>query len=444
MKKYSFLDSIEVKSPCLQDWDSMHGSDEIRFCDHCVKHVHDLSAMTRKDAAKLIARSQGGICVRYIRRPDGRIETLKRKLHHITRQTGLAAGVLGTSLSVSTLSYGQAANPNDTQGSPVAAELSVKAASAPNGTISGVITDQNGAVITFAIVTVFNEEKAFYRTAPADMEGGYEFKDLPEGKYKLKVDASGFESREVGEITVSEADAYTKQDVQLAVSTLQQTVEVDSKGTGGFVTVGLIVGTTTTVTNYTSNKLIRAAQYNDVDEVKRLIGMGKKINVKNLASDGNFPLHYAVENGNVEIVELLLNAGAKVTVKNYEKRTPLMMLDEDASADMVNMLLRSGAAINAVDKNKNTVLILAAGNASEEIVRVLLLNGANMNAQNKKGRTALMQAVEAGNLENVRALLESGADVNLEDKEGETARNMTTGEDIKNLLITFGGIAGQP
>ena len=137
MKKYSLLDGIEVKTPCTQDWNSMQGNDEMRFCDHCVKHVHNLSALRPKDVRKLIIRSQGNICVRYVRRPDGRIETVKRRFHQITRRTGAAAGVLGTSLAVAALSYGQTTDPNVPQENPPAAESTVKENSAPGGRLVG-------------------------------------------------------------------------------------------------------------------------------------------------------------------------------------------------------------------------------------------------------------------------------------------------------------------
>jgi hypothetical protein len=77
MPKKGFLDSIEVKTPCLQSWEEMRGNEQIRFCDHCAKDVNNLSEMTRKQARKIVAQSNGGICVRYIRRPDGRIQTIK-------------------------------------------------------------------------------------------------------------------------------------------------------------------------------------------------------------------------------------------------------------------------------------------------------------------------------------------------------------------------------
>jgi ankyrin repeat protein len=439
MKKFSMVDSIEVSSPCSQDWNTMQGSDEIRFCDHCVKDVHNLSAIKRKDVRKLLLRSQGGICVRYTRRPDGRIDTLKRRFHQLTRQTGIAAGVLGTSLTVSSLAYAQTTEPNLPQQDPAAAELTVKENSTSGGTISGVITDQNDAVITFALVTIFNETGSVYQSTPTNLQGYYEFKNVPEGSYKLKVDAGGFESKELSAVAIGEGGSG-RQDVQLSIFKVQENVEVGDGKAWQTVTVGGAIVCDDVEKNVTKNKLILAVQSDNLEEVKNLIGQGKKVNVKNTYDEGNFPLHYAVENGNVEMVELLLNAGAKIFVKNYEKRTPLMMLDYDASPELVNMLLRFGAAVNAVDKDKNTVLILAAGNTTEDVIRVLILNGADVNAVNKKGRTALMQAASEQSLEQVKLLLESGADVSLRDKEGQTAWDMTNAHDIRDILVSHGAI----
>jgi Carboxypeptidase regulatory-like domain/Ankyrin repeats (3 copies)/Ankyrin repeats (many copies) len=439
MKNRSLVDSIEVKSPCSQSWDSMQGNDEVRFCDHCVKHVHDLSAITRKDVRKLIARSRGGLCVRYVRRPDGRIETLKRTLHQLTRQTGIAAGVLGTSLAASTLAYAQTVDTSLPQQETPQAELSIEKDTTPGG-ISGVVTDQNGAVITFAVVTVFNDTGSVYQSLVTNAEGYYEFRGLPDGKYKLKVDAGGFQSREMDEVTVS-PEILNKYDVQMAVSQVAANVDVGGRGGEGYATGGVVE--MSHFENVTSNKLIRAVQADDLEEVKALIGQGKKVNVKNGYDEGNFPLHYAVENGNFDIVQTLLYAGAKISVKNYDKKTPIMMLDSDASPDLVNLMLRFGAQLSALDKDKNTPLLLAAADASEAVVRVLILNGADLNAQNKKGRTALMLAAEAGNMENVKALLESGANANMQSKKGETAWSMTSAEDIRQVLISYGGMAQQ-
>ena len=83
MSKKSLLDAVEVKSPCSQSWSEMRGNDRIRFCDHCAKDAHNLSRFTRKDARRLVKQSNGAICVRYVRRLDGRIERRKDEIEFI-------------------------------------------------------------------------------------------------------------------------------------------------------------------------------------------------------------------------------------------------------------------------------------------------------------------------------------------------------------------------
>lgn len=65
---------VEIKSPCHESWDAMHGDDERRFCDVCAKHVHNLSAMNRESAADLLGAHKGEhLCVRYSNHEDGKI-----------------------------------------------------------------------------------------------------------------------------------------------------------------------------------------------------------------------------------------------------------------------------------------------------------------------------------------------------------------------------------
>jgi hypothetical protein len=46
------------------------------FCQHCQKTVHDLSAMTRDEAERLVCQAAGALCVRLTRLPDGQVLTL--------------------------------------------------------------------------------------------------------------------------------------------------------------------------------------------------------------------------------------------------------------------------------------------------------------------------------------------------------------------------------
>lgn len=71
----AFLDEISVAKPCSAAWDDMSGNDRVRFCDHCQKHVYNLSALTRDDAASLVRSVEGKMCIRFFRRQDGTMLT---------------------------------------------------------------------------------------------------------------------------------------------------------------------------------------------------------------------------------------------------------------------------------------------------------------------------------------------------------------------------------
>jgi len=72
--------------------------------------------------------------------------------------------------------------------------LVVTGAWAQSGTTSvhGVVTDESGAAIAGAIVTVVNAEQGLRREAETTASGEYEFLSLPPGTYVLTVDVAGF------------------------------------------------------------------------------------------------------------------------------------------------------------------------------------------------------------------------------------------------------------
>ena len=137
----------------------------------------------------------------------------------------------------------------------------------------------------------------------------------------------------------------------------------------------------------------------DLDEVKARVMMRAKVNARDKSRDGMTPLHAAVENGNIEIIQFLLDSGAKTNIRDFQKRTPLMMMDSDATPEILDLLLRYGAKVQLVDKEKNTVLHQFVGNADNaHMVRLLSNHGINPNAINKSGETALMIAAEMGRI----------------------------------------------
>ncbi len=435
MSKKSFIDAIEVKNPCSEQWSEMAGNEKIRFCSHCAKSVNNLSEMTRKDALRLVRRSGGNLCVRYIKDTRTNTPMFAATLHQIARRTGVAAGVLGTSLMLSAAAYSQGET-IDVQTIRAAQQINTDGAVSK---LSGYVTDPNGAVIPYAIVSATNEATLESHIMNASAEGFYEFAGLSEGLYKLKVEAGGFDGQEIINVSVRNG-SESGRNARMAIQHVEEVVQVG--GTGNvetWGTVGLIV---TTVSYEKRNLLVEAVMNEDFEQVKIRIAKRANVNATDKAFDGMSPLHAAVETGNFEIAQYLLAYGAKPNSRDFQKRTPLMMLDEDASPELFQLLVSYGAKIQLTDKQRNTVLHhFAEFDGKSEFLRTMIAHGASVNAVNKEGKTALMIASENGSTENVRTLIESGANVNAPDKQKKTAWHMAENEEIKNLLRTYGAVA---
>jgi Carboxypeptidase regulatory-like domain/TonB dependent receptor len=68
-------------------------------------------------------------------------------------------------------------------------------AQSPTATLTGVVTDQNGAVIPNASVTATNKSTNFSRTTATNGEGVYAFASLPVGNYEVKIEAKNFKTK---------------------------------------------------------------------------------------------------------------------------------------------------------------------------------------------------------------------------------------------------------
>ena len=98
------LDAITIASPCTVPWDSMSGDERRRFCGQCRLHVHDISQLTRREAVELLERTEGNVCLRVWRRPDGRVVTrdcgrvrraLERRILWLRTTAATVLGALG-------------------------------------------------------------------------------------------------------------------------------------------------------------------------------------------------------------------------------------------------------------------------------------------------------------------------------------------------------------
>jgi hypothetical protein len=266
------------------------------------------------------------------------------------------------------------------------------------------------------------------------------FSIYPPGRYSQKIEAVGFQPFEREEFVVS-VGSQLRINGRLEIPQLSEVVQVGGDEESRFVVLGGAIGVITTVTH---NALVVAVMNDDLEEVKVRVAMREKVNVRDKAYDGLSPLHAAVQNGNVEIAQFLLESGAKVNIRDYEKRTPMMLLDDDAKPELIQLLINYGAKAKLLDKEKNNALHhLAANGADLEIVRLLVSYGYNAKAVNKEGKTPLMIAAESNNETIVSALLQSGADANIKMRAGRSALDVAGSEAVRSVLQTYGAVAKQ-
>ena len=111
---------------------------------------------------------------------------------------------------------------------------------------------------------------------------------------------------------------------------------------------------------------------------------------------------YAIDQGNIELVKILLEAGADPNAKTQSGQVPV---------------------IQALD--------------NPEIFKLLIKYKANLDVTDSYGNTPLVNAVQNNNIEMVKALIEAGADKNKADQAGTTPLELAKRNfysDIEKLL----------
>ena len=120
--------------------------------------------------------------------------------------------------------------------------------------------------------------------------------------------------------------------------------------------------------------LLKAMEDGNIEEVERLLQEGVDVNMA--ITEGNFPrspFSFSIEMENITMIKLMLRYGADPTKA---------MLHGVSDLEIIKLLMGLGADINAIDIQGESVLTSDYANESIELIQFLLENGANVNYVN--------------------------------------------------------------
>ncbi|OQA31190.1 MAG: Ankyrin repeats (3 copies) [Betaproteobacteria bacterium ADurb.Bin341] len=177
------------------------------------------------------------------------------------------------------------------------------------------------------------------------------------------------------------------------------------------------------------------------EQLKSLV-LSQKQNPNVPFENGKTLLHYAANRGYVEIVQLLLEHGAKLDVQDKNKKTPLHEAMAYHHDKVARLLIEKGANVNLRDKEGKTPLFSIVFMDGKErnlaLARLFIQKGYKLKTPDAD---LLNQTIRRGHQETALLLLQNGIPFS----DGTLASAAAMGfEDIFNFLLQKGAQPKQP
>jgi uncharacterized protein len=168
-----------------------------------------------------------------------------------------------------------------------------------------------------------------------------------------------------------------------------------------------------------TDRFFTSIEREDINAIEKLIKSGFDVNIQ--IEESVIPIIVAINTGNLDIVRILVEAGADVDIADACGSSPLVCAAYGKFANIFNYLVPLTSL-----QTKGIGLLTSVIDGDVEIVRMFIDTGIDVDFYREKGvwcengRTALIIAIREEYTEIVRALLEAGANPNTFDEDSET------------------------
>ena len=169
----------------------------------------------------------------------------------------------------------------------------------------------------------------------------------------------------------------------------------------------------------------KAVQHDDIATLKAMLPSSTEEREKFLdardSTTGASALHEAVRRGNLDVVDMLLEAGAKPDSTDHYGYAPLHSAARNNQVSIVQSLVNHGANVNISNSLARTPLKAAGLHASKEAALLLVESGADVRKDSPHVQMLIKWAAELGNIHVIRQLVPLGPAFMLKGGNGRNA-----------------------
>ncbi|KIE04651.1 Uncharacterized protein NF27_GZ00110 [Candidatus Jidaibacter acanthamoeba] len=177
--------------------------------------------------------------------------------------------------------------------------------------------------------------------------------------------------------------------------------------------------------------LMLAAQKNLKNIVKTLIQGGAEVNYMN--NWGFTCIALAANESHLSMMNILIKNGANI-IDNVINQGILANVVENGDIEIAKIFLEAGVDVNTSDRYEKTILMIAVEKGYEEMIDILIENQVDLDQQHRTGRTALMLAIMMEKRSIATKLILAGASLRIKDCKNNDAFTLLKEKKYYDLL----------